>query len=229
MPRHTFKFPKHIRDEVQRYVELRIQSLEVSRFRQEHNYTAALVTGLHGTAYDRSDGVVKFRATTIDDRGRGSAESIYGPDMAFTADISGPGGAISKAILIQVKLGLISELSPAGMAELREQIRKMRAKTRSPKVMELPLQLNTRDPRIISGNRISDDEPYRSVPLSKYITSRVLTTLDGDTRPDSVAVQIRLCHLCQVPGMLSPRSSRQRSQRVGTDLVQMLAVRLPRE
>lgn len=190
MPRHTFRFPAHIRNAVHQYVEKAIAGLEATRFRQEPNYTAALAHALQGTAYSSSDGSVMFTATPMDDRARKSAEHEFGADLAITADISGDSDRIRKAIMIQAKLGAIQELNDKNRDFLNGQIKKMQAVTKSPKVMELILDGDKWSPRIISGNRVLKGESYRPMDLAKYITARVLTTLDGDTRPNFVnAVQ----------------------------------------
>lgn len=190
MPRHTFRFPDHVRRAVRQHIESAVARLEATRFRQEPNYTAALANAIKGTAYKGVDGAVIFTATPFDDRGPGAAENQFGADLAITAEIFGNGNHVRKAILIQAKFGTIAELDDRRRSSLNVQIQKMASITRSPKVMELPLEGNVRAPRIISGQRVLHGEPYRSMALSSYITARVLTTLDGNTsRPFVDAVQ----------------------------------------
>lgn len=181
MPRHTFRFPEHIRAAVRRHVDLAIASLEATRYGQEPNYTAALARAIHCTAYDDSDRPVIFTAIPMDDRARKSAESIFGADLATTAEITGNGDHIRKAIMIQAKFGTVDELNSKAKEFLDGQIRKMPKVTTSPKVMEIPLDGKVRAPRIASGNRVVENKSFRPIQLSKYFTPRVLTTLDGDT------------------------------------------------
>lgn len=188
--RHAFRFPEHIRVAVHDHVRSAIQTIRPKQFRQEPNYTAALAGRMIGVAYSGPDGIVKFETTVLDDRSRGSAESWAGADWVITAEISDPTLSIRKAIMIQTKLGLIENLSKTRREELDMQISKMRAYTKSPKVMEIIEFDGRREPRIVSGNRVLANQSYRSYSLEGYITGRVLTTLDGDTRPEFVdAVQ----------------------------------------
>ncbi len=44
-----------------------------------------------------------------------------------------------------------------------------------------------REPEVVSGVRIVEGLPSKPMSLPDYFVRRVLTTLDGDTRPDFVA------------------------------------------
>jgi hypothetical protein len=190
MPRHTFPLRADVRDAVKKHVSVAIGRLDPSRFNQEANYVAALAHAVEGVAYDGPNGKVSFSSTVFDDRGRNSAESRLGADIAITADMEQEDRQIRKAILVQAKLGVIPDLSTSELNRLRQQVRQMQRHTRSPKVMEIPESDGSREPRILSGRRLIEGGVRHSVPLPSYFTSRVLTTLDGDTRPDFVdAVQ----------------------------------------
>lgn len=182
LPKHTFRFPEEIRRVVKEYVNARVKNVDPSRFNQEPHYCVALVHSLDGIAYEGTAGFVKFESTSFDDRGPASAESLFGADFAITATISNNRNDIRKAIFCQAKLGSIDGLAPSDLAELKEQITKMRAVTRSPKVMEIVQVGVIRQPRIISGNLVLNDESYTSITFGDYMVRRVLTTLDGDTR-----------------------------------------------
>jgi hypothetical protein len=136
---------------------------------------------LQGVAYDGPGASVVFESTIFDDRGRGSAESRFGADLAITATISDGKTTIRKAILVQAKLGHLDELSRSQIELLKEQIGKMKRLVDAPKVMEIPEEAGIRYPRIISGNRVFHGEPYLPVDLPEYFTNRVTTTLDGCT------------------------------------------------
>ncbi|HEV7472496.1 MAG TPA: hypothetical protein VGN90_00510 [Pyrinomonadaceae bacterium] len=62
----------------------------------------------------------------------------------------------------------------------------MKKLTRSPKVMEIVEVGRIRQPRIISGTHVLVDHDYVSETFGDYMVRRVLTTLDGDTRPGFV-------------------------------------------
>jgi len=164
-----------------------VESVDPRRFNQEAAYVAALAQALDGTAYRGTDASIVFRSTVYDDRGRNSAERRFGADFAIVARIASPDDFIEKVILVQAKRGEIEDLSRSQLDELKTQIRRMRQLVMAPKVMEIPESSGIRTPRMISGNQIHDDNAYRPMSLANYIVARVLTTLDGDTRPDFVA------------------------------------------
>lgn len=188
--KHAFSFSREVRDAVKEYVREKVNAVNPQRFYQEPDYTAALVHGLEGTAYEGIHGTVQFQATVFSSRGRNSAENLSGADFAITANISNGTKAIQKAILFQAKLGNLHDLRSKEFENLLKQIRKMKRLTEAPKVMEIPEEEGNRVPRIISGNRLLSGNNYTNDHLSDYIVRRVLTTLDGDTRPNFVtAVQ----------------------------------------
>ena len=184
--RHAFKFPKHIRNAVKWHIQRALLVMDVSRYQQEHSYTCALAGRLDGTAYEGPDGFVIFKSTVVTDRGRGSAEKKVGADLVITADISDNNKRIKKAILIQSKRGNIDELQPREKRNLFEQIDRMKHFTNSPKIMETPDTHGPAFPRVISGNVVRDGKVAKKYSLDNYFTQRVLTTLDGDTRPEFV-------------------------------------------
>jgi hypothetical protein len=187
MPRHAFKFPSEVVEAVRAHVQRAIDGLDPRRYAQEPNYTAALLGRLEGAAYKGHYGEVVFQNTVFNDRGARSAESRYGADHAITATISDGRTTISKAILVQAKLGSIADLSPAQKKGLREQLVKMKGLVPAPKIMEIPEVNGQRYPNIISGNRILQNEGYTPMYLPDYFVARVTTTLDGCTNPSVVA------------------------------------------
>src|SRR5947207_6204427 len=54
-----------------------LAAVDLVRYRQEANYTAALLNQLEGTAYQGEHGSVVFQSTVFDDRGRRSAENRF--------------------------------------------------------------------------------------------------------------------------------------------------------
>lgn len=187
MPKHAFKFPREVVEAIKCHVRSAVEALSPERYRQEPNYTAALLGRLEGVAYEGGHGKVIFSATVFDDRGPNSAESKYGADHAITATISDGTTTITKAILVQAKLGHVSDLSDRDQAFLRNQIEKMKSVVTSPKVMEIPESNGKRYPAIISGNRVLEGGGYTAMQLPEYFVARVTTTLDGCTNPEVVA------------------------------------------
>lgn len=190
MPKHAFKFPPEVVQAIKRHVLNAVEAIEPSRYRQEPNYTAALVTKLQGVAYEGEHGSVEFHSTVFDDRGPRSAEHKFGADFAITATITVARTTVRKAILVQAKLGSLDELNNADTTFLKGQIRKMKQIVAAPKVMEIPEHAGHRYPAMISGNQVLADEPYIAAKLPEYFAARVMTTLDGCTDPKVVeAVQ----------------------------------------
>lgn len=184
--KHTFKFPKHIRDVVKKYIKGKVDEVDPRRFNQEPAYVAALAAKLDGIIYNKRDGYVEIRSTVVDNIAPGAAESWSGADLAITAKISDGEKEVEKAILIQSKLGDIDSFPPSKRKYLKGQIKKTRKLTRSPQVMEISKEGDKREPKIISGNKILNDEEYSRLNLSDYFVRRILTTLDGDTRKNFV-------------------------------------------
>ncbi|HRI05211.1 MAG TPA: hypothetical protein PLL77_15850 [Pyrinomonadaceae bacterium] len=190
MPRHNFSFPSKVRNAVREYIDRCVLSIDAKRFNQEPAYVVALIHSLEGIVYEDSDGYIKFTATNIDDRGKGAAEGWFGADFVLTATISNGEREIKKAICVQAKLGTVDEMNAAELDDLKWQIEKMKQFTRSPKIMEIEEFEGVRYPHMASGTKVLEDEEFESTYLSDYVVRRVLTTLDGDTRPKFVeAVQ----------------------------------------
>jgi hypothetical protein len=188
MPKHAFRFPAVAIAAIRRHVVNAIEAVDASRYHQEACYTAALVNRLEGTAYEGEFGFVGFHSTVFDDRGRGSAESRLGADHAITATVTDGQVTVRKAILVQAKLGSITELNHAERTFLARQIALMKHLVHAPKVMEIRECDGRRFPAMISGNQILAGEPYVAMDLPGYFTARVTTTLDGCTDPEVVQV-----------------------------------------
>jgi hypothetical protein len=56
----------------------------------------------------------------------------------------------------------------------------------APKVMEIPETNDRRYPRMVSGNNILNDDPYKPMSLENYFVARVTTTLDVCTNRRAV-------------------------------------------
>ncbi len=167
-----------------------IGSIQPERYAQESPYLAALAHSLEGVVYDADDGFVQIKSTVVSDRGRGAAESWMGADLAITAHIEQGGAMIDKAILLQGKLGGMEELSSKERTELVHQIENMKKYTRSPKIIFVRSHDGLRLPKVVSGSRVLEGRSPREYDLAQYFVARIMTTLDGDTRPRFVdAVQ----------------------------------------
>ena len=188
MPKHAFKFPPEVVEAVRRHVKHAIEAVDPRRFRQEPNYTAALVSRLDGTAYEGPYGSVVFHATVFDAMGPNSAESRLGADHAITATISDGHRTIKKAILVQAKLGDLHDMSQGKATVLHKQIQKMKRLVPAPKVMQIPESGNRRSPQMVSGNNVLKGRSYRPMDLEDYFVARVTTTLDGCTDPQVVEI-----------------------------------------
>jgi len=184
--RHAFRLPLHIREAVRHHVERAVAETDPARCRQEPKYTSSLITRLEGTPYEGRDGYIRLKATDVDDRARGSAESRFGADFGIVAEVSDGSATVRKAILVQAKLGFVSELPDTERTELIRQIRNMKRVVGAPKVMEIPAFGAMRDPRIISGNKLLGGGPYQSIRLADYFVTRITTTLDGNTDSEVV-------------------------------------------
>jgi hypothetical protein len=181
--RHAFSFPAHIREAVRAHVRRAIEELNPRRFVQEPAYTAALLARLEGTPYNGEDGSVVITATNVNSVGPGAAEHWSGADFAITATISKGDLSIRKAILGQAKLGGLTDLSARERGRMVGQIIDMRHLTHSPKVMLIHEIGDRREPVMASGTLIAKNIDTQELSLPDYFVRRILTTLDGDTRP----------------------------------------------
>lgn len=184
--RHAFRFPEHVREDVREHVRAAVEGLNPASFEQEPAYVAALLGRLHGPVYEGRYGSVVFEATIVNSIAPGAAENWSGADLAITARIRQGQQTVSKAILAQAKRGGLEDLSQRERDRLMGQIRKMRQLTPSPKVLLIRDSNGERRPEVRSGIRIMDGLPTVAMSLPDYFVRRVLTTLDGDTRPEFV-------------------------------------------
>lgn len=183
MPRHSFSFPLEVRNSVINYTRRKVMALNPMRFNQEPLYYSALIHSLEGVVYNGTHGTIRFEATAFDDRGPKSTESLLGADFAITATVEDAQLRVRKAILFQAKKGYINDMNAKEAKALYKQIELMKKFTRSPKIIELTSHGGSGRVTVLSGTKIVQRQNYKRVDLSHYIVRRVLTTLDGDTRP----------------------------------------------
>ncbi|MCQ2011658.1 hypothetical protein NOM01_16880 [Sporolactobacillus sp. STSJ-5] len=184
--RHWFNFPLHVRNEVKRHINNAIERTDPRRYNQESQYITSLLAKLEGELYEDDIYKIQIIATVMDDRGKKSAESIWGADFAITADIMDnyKNLRIIKAILFQAKMST----SDLKSKKLKQQIIKMKKLTKSPKVLIVNPVGNNRYPYVCSGNKVLIGSKYTKEKLAEYFTKRILTTFDGDTRKSFVDV-----------------------------------------
>lgn len=72
---------------MRRHVIAAVSRIDPTRYHQEPAYVAALFAKLDDVVLDRADARVELRSTIVSDRGRGSAESIWGADFGITASL----------------------------------------------------------------------------------------------------------------------------------------------
>src|SRR5579862_7463391 len=186
MPRHAFRFDSAIKDALKQHVVNTVNRLSRRRYEQEPAYSAALFGSLDGFFYGDDTGSIKITSTITTSLGRGSAESWSGADFSVVAEVSDGQVTIRKGILFQAKDGRVGDLDADERERLISQIEDMKHLTRSPKVIEYPRDNDHPMPEVISGRRLLENQSYRPMRLDSYFVARVLTTFDGDTRPDFV-------------------------------------------
>ncbi|WP_146039421.1 MULTISPECIES: hypothetical protein [unclassified Variovorax] len=98
----------------------------------------ALLGKLDATVYDGPHGYLELRATSVDDRGPASAESISGADFAITAYVGTGMSQLKKAVLGQAKRGSVESLKPSETSRLAGQVAKLRERTKHFVVFETP-------------------------------------------------------------------------------------------
>jgi hypothetical protein len=186
MPRHTFRFDPEVQEAVKDHVRRGVEGTNPEKYLREPQYTAALARSLEGVAYDGPLGRVEFSSTVVDSNVPNSAEKWSGADLAITAEISKDRQRVRKAILVQAKMGPLEQLAPNEVSRLLGQVRDMQELTASPKIMDIQRRHGGGDPGIYSGNIFGAGGRPQRLTLADYFVRRVLTTLDGDTRPTFV-------------------------------------------
>lgn len=182
MPRHAFQFPKYIRTELKEFINRKINETDKTRFEQESNYVAAFFGKLDGYIFQDENYIIKFTTTIYNDRGAHSAESRLGADFSITATISDHEKKVRKVILFQAKK-LEKDVK---RKKTYEQIKTMKLWTAAPKIFVIGD--SNESPYVYSANKILKKNKCYKFKLAEYVTKRVLTTFDGDTRTKFVEV-----------------------------------------
>jgi hypothetical protein len=200
------------RKAVRRHIAHAVSRVDPVRYRQEPNYVAALFAKLDDVVYRGRDLTIEIRSTVVDDRGRNSAESIWGADFGLIASIRGTSEDVEKGTLGQAKRDELEDLDVRGLEGLRSQIVKMSRATRATLVLPVPREAGV-VPNIYSVFPVPG-VPYRSgtasisgypgdiimprnplgVPvligekwaLDDYICDSLIRCLHGDSRPEFV-------------------------------------------
>lgn len=183
---HPVSLPKEFKDHLSDFVNNALQKVEFSKYGNEPNYTPALIQYLNGLEYEDDSYKVTFEGAVMTSVSRGSAERWSGADCAVITTISEIDKRdVRKATLIQSKIGQIENLPTAERERLVEQIRDMQALTKNPKVLEISKR-NGAIPIIVSANGILNGRRLQHQSFGKWVSTRVLPTFDGDTRPSFV-------------------------------------------
>jgi len=99
---------------------------------------AALFARLDDVVYEGKSLKIEIRSTVVDDRGPGSAESIWGADFAIIAAIGALNETAEKAVLGQAKRGSLLSLSLNEVERFRTQVTKMHVLTGAIVGLEVP-------------------------------------------------------------------------------------------
>lgn len=197
----------HVRDAVGR--------LDPKRYRHEAGFVAAVFAKLDDVIYKGVEGTLEIQSTIVTDRGRKSAESLYGADFGVTAIIERPSGRVEKAVLGQAKRGSLIQPRLGGLGKgLVKQCVKMSQITSEMVGLGVPERLGEpvtiREIRIFeerasafehildgrdtlpAGEHIvlTQDVAYRigrERELGDYLAERFLPCDHGDTNPEVVS------------------------------------------
>ena len=206
------QLPAAAKQALSRYVSQAVNRLDPARYKQEPAYVAALFGRLDGVVYRSREVTIEIRSTVVNDRGRGSAESVHGADFGIVASIASNDEVVEKAVLGQAKKGSLAGLPSVPKESFREQVVKMSALTRATIGFEVPTAAGA-PPMIriveaaqpfhnawsrtslrkyeekISATNVSEPPVYlgTALPLGRYLYAELLRCLHGDN-------DIRLLH-----------------------------------
>ena len=190
-----------IRRAMRRHVARALERLDPARFRQEPAFVAALLARLDGVVYSGNAGRIEIQGTVVADRGRNSAESIWGADFAIVGILDGPSGHVEKGVLGQAKRNSLGVLSPGQESDFLGQCAQMAKATTAALGLEVPNQAGA--PvlvREIDLTVLREADLPRAAPphsrsraigivrdLGNYLADRFLPCDHGDARPGMVA------------------------------------------
>ncbi|MBD0369778.1 MAG: hypothetical protein ICV60_02915 [Pyrinomonadaceae bacterium] len=183
---HPLYFPRETKEHLRESINEALLRVDFSNYGNEPNFTPAMIQQLHGFEYEDDSVHVKFQGVVVTSVGRGSAERWSGADFSVVTLISLPNeDVVSKATLVQAKLGKVESLPPSKRDRLLEQVLDMRALMQHPKVLEI-YPRGEQLPTIVSGRGILERRNLQHPTFGDWIAKRVLPTFDGDTRPEFV-------------------------------------------
>lgn len=102
---------------------------------------AALFGRLDEVVYRGRDLTIEFKSTVVDDRGRRSAESVWGADFGFVAKLQTRDDSFAKAALGQAKRGDLGDLIGDERERFRVQVVKMNQATTATLALEVPTRI----------------------------------------------------------------------------------------
>jgi hypothetical protein len=126
---------------VTRHISKVVARLDPERYHQEPAYVAALLGRLDEVVDRGRDLTIEFKSTVVDDRGRQSAESVWGADFGITALIQTPDRSIAKGAIGQAKRGNIGSLVGDERERFRTQVVKMSHSTTATLALEVPMMV----------------------------------------------------------------------------------------
>jgi hypothetical protein len=123
-----------------RHISRVVARLDPARYHQEPAYVAALFARLDSVVYRGPNLTIEIKSTVIDDRGRNSAESVWGADFGIVASIVADGETTEKAVLGQAKRASLVTLPPAEAELFQKQVVKMSSATPAILGLEVPTE-----------------------------------------------------------------------------------------
>lgn len=209
---HPIHFPKDTKIKLANRINVQLQKVRYSRLGRETNYTAGMIQQLSDFRYDDDYCTVLMDGVVVDQY---KTEPWSGADFTVLTTINQRGGSeVKKATLFQSKLGrtrpfeaeklrrLLKQIAVKANHELSaderliKQILDMRHLTPHPKILEV-LPVDGGIPTVVSTQGVFDDRRLQHQKFGDWISTRVLPTFDGDTRPGftSAVLDTRLSKL----------------------------------
>lgn len=182
--KHLFRFSRNTKDELSQAINRRLANVRMSRYGNEPNYAPAMIQELNGFEFENAECKVAMKGAVMTGVAPGATENWSGADCSVVARIEDKHGCvIDKAILAQCKRESVKKLQGKIKEKLEEQIGNMRKLTKHPKLIELP-ERDGEVPRVISACGYVEGTRLQHQDFGRWVATRVLPTLDGDTRKD---------------------------------------------
>lgn len=162
------RIPSAAKRAIRSHVDRAVSRLNPARYHQEPAYVGALFAKLDDVVFRGKELEIEILSTIVNDRGPGSAESIWGADFAVVAVLTTPGFVRKKAVLGQAKRGTLSRLTATDERRFVKQVRMMGQATWAIAGLEVP---ETADSgpliRIVEIPRVYGETWAAQSPLSR--------------------------------------------------------------